>query len=81
MKATYYIVQTSPSEFLGRSCGKLGREPARAAEDALRLTLPEARSVFRAACKTINITDGWGRRFPRIIKVTTETKTIKERQK
>lgn len=49
---TYYIVQTSPSEFLGRSCGNLGREPARAAEDAQRLTLPEARSVLRKLRRT-----------------------------
>lgn len=81
MKYTYYIVQTSPDLFLRQDGAEGGYYEGRGAEEAERFTLPAAaRSAFRTACKTIDITDGWGRRFPRIIKVTTETKTIKERR-
>lgn len=48
MKVTYYIVQTSPSEFLGRSCGELGRETARAAEDALAKMREMMREIVNA---------------------------------
>ena len=81
MKYSYYIVQTSPDLFLRRDGADGGYYEGRGTEEAERFTLPQAaRSAFRTACKTIDITDGWGRRFPRIIKVSVETRTIKERR-
>ena len=76
-KTTYYIVQTAPSVF-ARDNGELGHGTTRSAEDATRFTLPEANSIYRTACA--NTTEEAARRFPRIIKITTETKTIKERR-
>ena len=77
MKTTYYIVQTSPDTFV-RQDGEKGRD----ADAAARLSLPQARSVFRKECRAAagdaDISNRFGRRFPRVIKVTRETKTIME---
>ena len=62
MKYTYYIVQKSEHESIYDDKQK-------------RLSLSEARRVLRKLKET-NHDDAWGRRFPRIIKVTTEYKTI-----
>ena len=74
-KTTYYIVQIAPSAFI-RHNGELGHGTARNAEDATRFTLPEANSIYRICANAT----GNARRFPRIIKVSVETKTIKERR-
>ena len=63
MRRTWYVVQTSPRVVL---------------EQAQALTLTEARRAWKAACAAGVEVDGFGRRFPRIIKITQETKTIKE---
>ena len=63
MKRTWYVVQTSPRVVV---------------EQAQALTLTEARRAFKAARDVGVEVDGFGRRFPRIIKLTQETKTIKE---
>lgn len=63
MKRTWYVVQTSPRVVV---------------EQAQALTLTEARRAFRAARAAGVEVGGFGRRFPRILKVTQETKTIKE---
>lgn len=63
MRRTWYVVQTSPRVVV---------------EQAPALTLTEARRAFREARAAGVEEDGFGRRFPRIIKITIETKTIKE---
>lgn len=63
MKRTWYVVQTSPRMIV---------------EQARPLTLMEARRAFRAARAAGVEEDGFGRRFPRIIKITQESETIKE---
>lgn len=80
MKATHYIVQTSPTLFVHKdtddepehalieACG-LGQAKYYAAEH-------KANRVWKQTCEHYSET----RRFPRIIKVTTETKTIRERR-
>lgn len=63
MKRTWYVVQMSPRVVV---------------EQEKPLTLTEARRAWKAA-RTMGVEeDGFGRRFPRIIKITQETKTIKE---
>ena len=62
MKSTYYTVQATE------------RAPI---EQGRALTLTEARRAYRELVEAGRASvDGWGRRFPRIIKVTVETKTI-----
>ena len=64
-KQSYYVVQTSSDIDIAK-CGPL--------------TFAEARRVFRELRKEIVEKGGGfvgrGRRFPRIIKVTVETKTV-----
>ena len=76
-KQTYYIVQTGPRGYARRS-------PVSAPADvpdmdkATRFPLSEAVRVFKEECRRVN--DETPRRFPRIVKVTVETKTIKDRR-
>jgi hypothetical protein len=63
MKQTWYVVQTSPRVVV---------------EQAQALMLTEARRAWKAARAAGVEKDGFGRRFPRIIKITQESKTIKE---
>jgi len=63
MRRTWYVVQTSPRVVV---------------EQAKPLTLTEARRAWKTARASGVEEDGFGRRFPRIIKITQETKTIKE---
>lgn len=73
-KSTYYIVQTSPEvggyiggdSFRGFMCGWGMNHAARFA------TVGKAQRVMHKLCPQSDAP----RRFPRIIKVTTETKTI-----
>ena len=63
MKRTWYVVQTSPRVVV---------------EQEKPLTLTEARRAFKAARAAGVEVVGFGHRFPRIIKITQEMKTIKE---
>ena len=61
-KQTYYTVQATEREDM-----RQGRA----------LTLTEARRAYRELVEAgRESVGGWGRRFPRIIKITVETKTI-----
>lgn len=64
MKSTYYVVQTSPRQTLAKL--------------APHSTLGAASREWRTVCAFA--TEDAPRRFPRIIKVTIETKTIKDRR-
>ena len=75
MKATYYIVQATARLFAvsdehGRAGLSLGFD------SATRFALPDARRVLREIRRDYG--DNGPRRFPRIVKVTIETTTIKE---
>ncbi|MBQ2632011.1 MAG: hypothetical protein IJG13_20230 [Kiritimatiellae bacterium] len=75
-KTTYYIVQTAPQGYVRYADAV---EPATQFFDqALRLNLQEARLIWRTACE--GATPDTPLRFPRIVKVTVETKTIKDRR-
>lgn len=77
-KSTYYVVQASPEvngyiggdSFRGFMCGWGMNHAARFAD------IGKARQVMRKLCPSADTP----RRFPRIIKVTVETKIIKERR-
>lgn len=66
---THYVVQLSPSEFAGSD------GPAKHIDEAARLSLTDARRLFRLAAYETRVENA-PRRFPRVIKVTIETKTI-----
>lgn len=72
MKHTHYIVQTGEYTYARYANGTY--DPARERKDATHLTLSKARDIYelerRLARKDSPL------RFPRIIKVTTEYKTI-----
>ena len=73
-KHTYYIVQTSPTLF-AHECGTFGGFcEGRGAKDAAHLDIHEARRLYRSY-KATRAPDT-PRRFPRVLKVTVETKTI-----
>ena len=76
-KSTYYVVQIAPLCYV-RDSAMFASTVTRDAEKATRFTLPEAMSVYKTACR--NATADTPRRFPRIVKVTVETKTIKDRR-
>lgn len=63
-KSTYYVVQTSPRQSLTKI--------------AQHATLGAAMREMRTACALSET--GGARRFPRIVKVTIETKTVKDRR-
>lgn len=65
---TRYIVQLAPCEFSGRDgpVGYIG--------DAQLMSLVDARRLFNLGCRMASADTP--RRFPRIIKVVMETKTI-----
>ena len=73
-RRTHYIVQTAPTLFV-HDGGALGFVEGFGAADAAQLSIAEARRLyreFRAAAP-----DGDGpRKFPRILKITTEMRTI-----
>ena len=76
MKQTYYIVQVSETHYIHYS-GELAFVDGYGERHAARLPHYMARRVYselRAAAKDD------ARRFPRIIKVTVETKTITPRR-
>ena len=76
-KTTYYIVQTSPS-CCAHGDGISGFADGYGMKDAARLCFGRAQIVFRQfAAKATAHTP---RRFPRIVKVTIETKTVKDRR-
>ena len=93
-KQTYYIVQTwrdlyVRKDAMGYGVG-YGKDKAAhlslseahrlyREHKARRFTLPEAMSEYKTACR--NATADTPLRFPRILKVTTETKTITPRRK
>ena len=78
MKATYYIVQTSPILFVHKDTDdECSFVEAYGMSQAKQYTaVSKANKVWKQMCEHY----GEARRFPRIIKVTTETKTIKERR-
>ena len=75
---TYYIVELAPGCFVRHGGPAFAPASACDAEQATRFTMAEARSVYRNACRGEGRCDA--RRFPRIIKVSTETKTVKDRR-
>ena len=83
MKDTYYIVQSFGGRYasLDRPSGIVGWCLAR--DKATHLTLAEARRIYNAerrdAANAYDLRHG-ARRFPRIIKVAVETKTITDRR-
>ena len=72
MTDTYYVVQTAPTAFLHGSHGcyeeRLGRK------NAARLSISEARRLWRGYCDMA--TADVPLRFPRILKITEQMKTI-----
>ena len=82
-KSTYYIVQTACDMFIMRTND--GRYVSTYAKDeATKFTFGEAQKVFKDECERARrlVEAGYHapRRFPRIVKVTIETKTIKDRR-
>ena len=78
MKRIYYIVQTAPALFLHGSSAA-GFVDGFGAEGAARLCFGRAESLCREIRARSNRADNGGecpRRFPRVLKVTTEMKTI-----
>jgi hypothetical protein len=72
-RKTYYIVQTGPEMYLIQFDTLMAFGPGM--ENAAHLTIGEARRFMRHECL-----DDRPHRFPRIIKVTTEYKTITNRR-
>lgn len=74
---TYYIIQVAQCEFVMR-WGSSGQHYAGTygKKNASRFTLTEARQICRAELGDMKKRGELPRRFPRIIKVTTEYKTI-----
>lgn len=77
-KTTYYIVQTGPSEYLHNRGIFGGYDETRNAQEAAHLDIATAKRLHKAWCNAT--TPETPRRFPRIVKVTVETKTIKDRR-
>ena len=74
MKRTWYIVQTARGYVCGNAVSGW-RDNEREARRAARLTIEKARQIHRR----FKVADESApHRFPRTIKVTVETKTIKE---
>ena len=72
MKDTYYIVQTG--EYIYAHYHGNTYSPARGIKNAAHLSLSQARDVYKLEKRLVG--GNSPRRFPRIIKVTTEYKTI-----
>ena len=82
-KQTYYIVQTWRDLFIHKD-ERLGYVERFGIEKAAHLSLPEARRLYRKnktvfAARFASMQTA-PRRFPRILKVTIETKTITPRR-
>lgn len=72
-RLTYYIVQLAPDKYVGYN------GPTRHVNEAKFTTeLAEAMGMFRTSCRCSDADTP--RRFPRIVKVTIETKTVKDRR-
>ena len=69
---THYIVQTAPAFFVRKDEAGVGSGMGR--EEASRLTIHEARRICRDEHKRTGGANG--RRFPRILKITTEITTV-----
>lgn len=76
-KTTYYIVQTSPVCYV-HGDSALGFVEGVGICDASRLCWGKAQVVFREFAE--RMPEDAPRRYPRIVKVTTEYKTIKTRR-
>ena len=83
-KSTYYIVQTGPECYVVEyGDGLTGFGPA---DKAAHLSLSLARRACREVKRGVELRAmqtgdySFARRFPRIVKVTVETKTIKDRR-
>ena len=77
-KTTYYIVQTGERKSVMLFVNNWVRT-TRNPNMALRFaTYGKAHEAFRIACEMCG--RGTPRRFPRIVKVTIETKTVKDRR-
>ena len=76
-KQTYYVVQTTPTLFVHNT--DIAVEGF-GIEKAARLSITEARQFYRRFKGFNEMVGDVPRRFPRIIKVTVETKTITERR-
>lgn len=79
IRGEYYIVQTGPATFASGDGATSLLSECSDREGAARLGLSEARRVRHEFEGCANV-DGWGRRFPRILKVTTEIRPINERR-
>ena len=75
-KQTYYIVQVWRDIFVRKD--KAGYGIGYGMDKAAKLSLGEARQLYRKCAKEREANTP--RRFPRIIKVTVETKTITPRR-
>lgn len=73
-KNIYYIVQTTPTMFVHKGNLGLGHVEGFGAEEAAHLSLPEARKLYRVY-RAVR-PEGAPFRFPRILKVTIEMKTL-----
>lgn len=76
-KTTYFIVQTSPVCYV-HGDSVIGFVEGVGPRDAARLCWGKAQVVFREFAELMR--EDAPRRYPRIIKVTTEYKTIKTRR-
>ena len=75
MKQTYYMVQTGPNAYVNDPTPTCAFGTART---PARMSLANARRAYRDECAQLR--HDTPTRFPRIIKVSVETKTIKDRR-
>ena len=73
-RRTHYLVQTAPTLFVHKD-DALGFVEGFGAADAAQLSIAEARRLYREFRAAIPDGDG-PHRFPRILKVTIEMRTI-----
>ena len=80
-KQTYYVVQTAPGLFMMNADEdeQVNHEGV-GIECAEHLSCARARRICRNEQERLAVDDDTPRRFPRIVKVTVETKTIKDRR-
>ena len=70
-KQTYYIVQATPTHYVHE-----GINVGYGMDDAAQLTIGEARRILNILAARAQELGMSARRFPRIIKITVEAKTI-----
>lgn len=80
-KTTYYVVQTAPGLFMMNAdeCGHVNHE-GHGIGCAERMSISRARHICRNERMRLEADGDAARRFPRIVKVSIETKTIQDRR-